>query len=734
MTSAAGPRQRLLPTGAGFGFEALWASLRPTPGRWQASLRMLLACIVIITLSMSLQVPSAALSAYMVFFISREDMASTATTGIVLIVAVTLAIGLSFFAFMLTIDHPALRLLLMTALFGGGMYISRVFVAGPLGFGLGFILLVTLTTVDLYPGGEPLVRDTLWLWAALCFSIAVVILVNVLVMPARPIRLLRQEIAFRLDFAAGLLARHAAGQGPSPSQPTDLFRALDTARPATLLKLAAKREPALARCMSSYTGALAALGELLEAACMLDAMAAGAAPPTATATPPAPPASPASPASHATLPALAARLEGLRATCLAMARTVEDPGLPYAPLPQPAPAPGQTAATGDPAVLLVAEMERDIVRLRQHWQDARNGIGQPLPPPAKRLFAPDTISNPAHMQFALKVSFAAMLCYVLYTALNWPGIHTNVITCAVIALSTSGATIHKATMRIMGALTGGALALLATVFIVPQLESLGGLLLVIAPVALLCAWISCGAERTAYFSWQMAFAFFLGILHGFGPSTDVTVVRDRVVGVLIGIVVMGLVFHYVWPERAIDRLRAALARALRASAGLLARPAGAAPSDAALNVSSDAASGSVSAAASAVALDAALGAGRSAVLQALRAASAQVDAAGFEAFQPEHGRIGSAFTAVQAAALSGLHLAQLQAAAPQAEAAVFEAALADVLRQAAARLEGAADADPAAALQRLSASAAQLDAATPLGAQARAALLRAQWLAQELRA
>ena len=48
--------------------------------------------------------------------------------------------------------------------------------------------------------------------------------------------------------------------------------------------------------------------------------------------------------------------------------------------------------------------------------------------------------------------------------------------------------------------------------------------------------------------------------------------RDRIVGILLGNVVMTLVFSSLWPESAITRLRGALVDALRAIAALLKLP------------------------------------------------------------------------------------------------------------------------------------------------------------------
>jgi multidrug resistance protein MdtO len=692
MTSAA--RQQATRAGAGFRLAPLLDGLLPFPGRAEASARMVLACLLIITLSMALQIPNAALSAYMVFFVSREDMATTTVTGIALIVAVTLGIALSIFAFMLSINQPALRVALMALLFGFGMYISRVFVAGALGFGLGFILLITLSTVDLYPAPEALVRDTLWTWVALVFSIAVVVIVNVLVLPARPLQLLRQEVMLRLDFIAGRLASLGAGNSASPVLPAGAVRALDMARLQALMKLAARRDAALTQRMPAYAAAVAALGQLLEAACMLGML-------------------PSDPPS----PQLQVRLARLRAACDALQCAVADPATPW-------PAPSTLAQDALPApadrtmvTLLVTEMEHGIEDIHCLWQAAQRdaSVAMAMPPkPPSRPFVADAISNPAHLQFALKVTFAAMLCYMLYTGVNWPGIHTCVITCAVVALTTSGATIHKSALRIAGALTGGALALLATVFIVPYLESIGGLLLLMAPVMAVSAWISAGSERTAYFGWQLAFAFLLCILHGFQPSSDVTLVRDRLLGIVLGIVVMGVVFQYVWPEHATEKAVTILARVLRSCAQLLQRSRGMAREE--------------------------LLVGRAAVLQDLRAAERLAEAAAFELLYPEQNRVDILGAAVQAAALSSLQLVQLQADGGVPVGDDEGAALAAAFAAAADCLEtGSPQANEAAAVALASLAELERDesergaVASDVAEHRRAALNRSHWLLQVVR-
>jgi len=76
----------------------------------------------------------------------------------------------------------------------------------------------------------------------------------------------------------------------------------------------------------------------------------------------------------------------------------------------------------------------------------------------------------------------------------------------------------------------------------------------------------------SYAGMQIALAFFMGLLQTYSPANDLTVLRDRVVGILLGNIVMTLVFSSLWPESAITRLRGALADALRAIAALLRLP------------------------------------------------------------------------------------------------------------------------------------------------------------------
>jgi uncharacterized membrane protein YccC len=95
--------------------------------------------------------------------------------------------------------------------------------------------------------------------------------------------------------------------------------------------------------------------------------------------------------------------------------------------------------------------------------------------------------------------------------------------------------------------------------------------LVVAGSAI-AGWIASGTERISYAGLQFAFAFYLSIFQGYEPEVNLTTIRDRLAGILLGIIVSGVVFRYVWPEHAADQLRVTLGRVLRTMSELVCLP------------------------------------------------------------------------------------------------------------------------------------------------------------------
>jgi len=193
------------------------------------------------------------------------------------------------------------------------------------------------------------------------------------------------------------------------------------------------------------------------------------------------------------------------------------------------------------------------------------------------LLLPDAFTNPEYVQFAVKGTVACLICYILFVGLDYPGIYTSVITCFVVSLSTIGSSNQKGLLRFAGAALGGLMGLVALVYAFPNVDGLGGFWLVFGAGTAVAAWINFGTPRVSYGGYQTGLAFYKAVFQGFGPAVSATVLRDRLIGIALGLIVFGLLERVLWPVRAADRMRERLADVLRSLAGLAlacAKPGG----------------------------------------------------------------------------------------------------------------------------------------------------------------
>jgi hypothetical protein len=154
----------------------------------------------------------------------------------------------------------------------------------------------------------------------------------------------------------------------------------------------------------------------------------------------------------------------------------------------------------------------------------------------------------------------------LQSAVDWPGIRTCIVTCMIVGLTSEGATIQKATLRLSGALVGALLGFLSILRLVPGMESITSLVLLVAAGTVLAAWVDLGSARISYAGVQIAFAFYVCVIQGFEPSWHFDTIRDRLVGILLGNIVITVVFLSVWPVDATTALWRHLSAALRTTA------------------------------------------------------------------------------------------------------------------------------------------------------------------------
>src|SRR5580658_722502 len=174
-----------------------------------------------------------------------------------------------------------------------------------------------------------------------------------------------------------------------------------------------------------------------------------------------------------------------------------------------------------------------------------------------RLFRAGALNTPVAALYALKLTLAATVCYVLYNAVAWQGILTCVVTVLFTGLSSTGAMRQKQLYRLAGAILGGVLGIATVSLLYPNMDSITSLVIVVAVVSFLSGWIL-RSPRMSYVGVQIGFGFFLTALPGFSATSNISPARDRVIGVVLGILVMWFIFDQLWPSRTSDALRQCL--------------------------------------------------------------------------------------------------------------------------------------------------------------------------------
>ena len=217
------------------------------------------------------------------------------------------------------------------------------------------------------------------------------------------------------------------------------------------------------------------------------------------------------------------------------------------------------------------EMERIVALIPEVFQRDEIVDGSRNPPAGdwwRTLLVPDAFQNPEYLRFAFAGCMAASICYFLYNALDWPGIFPAVLTCIVTALSTIGSSLQAQFLRLAGFVTGGVvLGLSAQILILPAIDSVFGFALFFAVGTAIAAWFATSSPRLSFFGVQMALSFYFVNLTDFKFETDLTIARDKAIGVLVGILAMGFIFDRFGTKSDTEQLQKLLVR----NVGLLAQ-------------------------------------------------------------------------------------------------------------------------------------------------------------------
>ncbi|HEY2010829.1 MAG TPA: FUSC family protein [Rhizomicrobium sp.] len=502
-----------------YGLVRIGDLLAPKPGRLAFAARLAFLCAITVLVAETYTTLDVALTAYVVFFLNKPDRMSSLILPVVMTIVITVLIGLVFLMAQVVLDDPGLRVLSMALVSFGFMFLVSSSKLRPLGQIFALIVAYALDLLGSVPG-ELATRGLLFVWLCVGIPAGVSILFNLLG-ATPPRRLVQATLARRLRLAARLLR---AEDSQACRELAEALREANGEIDEWLGRAAVEK--------SSPPGDIGALRQAARASIALlltlDFV---------ERTP------------DAVLPEPLA--QALGRTLEDMAAILEQGGYPLGvTVPQPPPLPPLAqAAYGEIADCLERFAEKP---------DA-----EPPAPKKTGFFLADAFTNPQHVRYALKATTAAMICYFTYSLLDWPSIHTCLITCYIVSFSTVAESVEKLVLRIAGCLIGAALGLFVLIFVIPFYDSVMPLLATIFLGTFAAAWVAAGSPRIAYVGLQFAFAFFLCVLQGSGPAFDMVVARDRVIGILFGNLVVYLVFTQVWPVSLKDHIEGGVTNLLR---------------------------------------------------------------------------------------------------------------------------------------------------------------------------
>lgn len=524
--------------------------LAPFPGRAAITVRVALICALVVLVTSGYGTPEAAISAYVVFFLNRADRVTSVVLAVAMLLLVTVVIALVMGVAIFSIDYSILRVACMTAMSIGLLYLTSASKLRPVGAILAMIVGFGLDQLGLAPFGEAATRALLYAWLMVAIPVGVAIVVNLLIAPS-PRKLAQAQLAKRLRLAARRLRGDDGDDGGDARAAFEASLREGDKQLLTWVKLSKLEGSSAAADVVALRQAIASSTALLVAVALADREP------------------------DARLPD--AFVEPIATTLDEMAAILERGGYPVdvtltLPAADALPPLARVVATDlHTAITHFAEpaaTDAPADTVHAHTADTpadtpAEPAAPPAPPaPGGGFFLPDARTNPDHVRYALKTTAAAMFCYLLYSQLDWSGIHTCFITCYMVSLGSTAETVEKLTLRIAGCIVGALLGTAALVFVVPSLSSIGELMALVFAGAWLAAWVAFGSPRIAYAGFQVAFAFFLCVIQGAGPGFDLTLARDRTIGILLGNVVVYLVFTRIWPVSIGKQIDTALAALL----------------------------------------------------------------------------------------------------------------------------------------------------------------------------
>ena len=536
-------------------------ALAPSWHRLHATLLVLVPMLLVLAIWETFRLPQPAIATFLLLLIARGDAVSTIGSSVLVTATVSIGALLAVAVLACSLSQPALRIPLMALLTFTTMLLVRGTTLGPVAFLAGFFAIFGSTEADnlavlaaspadvtnteafgrpsiaYFPPEEALLHALLWLGVVAAVPAMLLAVANRLAGP-NPLRLMLARFRTRTDAVVAF-----CNGEPGAS---DRLHGLAREGLAPMLELmhAAERAHGTAPLHDAHVRIAGALNRMVLLLVAWDMAGTDA--------------------------GQAAFLRPVGAFATAFAAHLHPRREADAALPAPPPDGAEDALAGAlPSLGTEIRVVLDQLRAAETQRLDALRIPAPATLQHRTFWQPGAFAAP-NIEHALKVTLTVMTAYLIESGLGWQDLSSCIITCLFVALGTIGETVHKMTLRIAGCLFGAALGIGSILWLMPLMTGLLQLEALFGAVAFTSIWTALGSQRIAYAGWQILLAFGLTTLQGYGPTLDMQAARDRVIGILLGNLVITLVFLFVWPTRIADAVRRDMASALTTLGRLLA--------------------------------------------------------------------------------------------------------------------------------------------------------------------
>jgi multidrug resistance protein MdtO len=519
--------------------------LTPYPGRVWVVGRVTIAAAIVMLIVMTFQLPGGFLGAIFTLFLSRENPIATFRTGASSILGFLFAMVYSAISIRMLVDEPMTHFLWVAVSLFLAFVFLRIFSDVGMGVAFGFMIAGAITVWDANTVNvNTRLTNMLWQGGVVAIGIVVTIVVEFVFRRVHPATDLNEGIEERLKTVERVL-RSVANAQPledAVDKRLSLYASVGTSRLRRLIQ----RSEFSVHYKAQMSAAVALVGRMADITASLR-LALAEHPRSIE------------PADRDRLNLLADRVSQV------------ERALVMHQLPPKIPRPLQDNPSTVP---FLPTLERTLALIPDAFagsQSVQEFVVSPLEDetPAATFFVRDAFTNPDHLLFALRGTLAAVVCYTVYNAIDWKGLSTAVPTCFITALSTIGSSRQKQILRLGGAIVGGIVfGMGAQIFVLPYLDSIFGFTILFSVVTAISSYIGTASARLSYLGVQLALAWYVINLQEFTIQTSLSVARDRVFGVMLGLLSMWLFFDRLWTRNAVDEMQSLFTKNLERLAEL----------------------------------------------------------------------------------------------------------------------------------------------------------------------